>query len=241
MIVFSKVSFAFRHGWFRPRVRPVLNAVDWTVAAGSRVALVGPSGSGKSTMVRLALGLISPDAGSIRINGIEPSRAKGDEARLLHRTIQWVPQHPDAAFDPRMTMEQSLREALAVHGTRGKAAREMIHASVDRLNLSERLLVRRPGALSGGEVQRFALARALLPNPRLLVLDEPTSMLDVSVQAEVMHLVMTLADERQLTVVLVTHDLALAQHITTRIDQMEVQGLGPWQGSQGRSPSPGLT
>lgn len=227
MIAFSKVSFSFRHGWLRPRVKSVLRQIDWAVSQGEAVALVGPSGSGKSTIVRLALGLLRPGSGTVRIDGIEPGSAKGDQARHLHRTIQWVPQHPDAAFDPRMSMETSLCEALSVHGIRAGVADNVIGPLIDRMSLSKRLLSRRPGELSGGEVQRFALARALSLKPKLIMLDEPTSMLDVSVQAGIIRLILDLRRERDLTMVLVTHDLALARHVTSRIDRIEAGAFTP--------------
>lgn len=225
MISFRGVDFSYRRGWFRPQVTPVLHRVDWNVPKGQIIALVGPSGSGKSTLIKLALGLATPQAGEIHISNINRHNPNGTDAMRLAKALQWVPQHPDASFDPRMTMETSLREALAVHDIRGAAAKDRIANEVERLHLSSRLLTRRPSALSGGEVQRFALARALVLEPSALLLDEPTSMLDVSVQAEIVRLIMRLNADNGLTIVLVTHDRYLARHAATRIDRIEAGRL----------------
>lgn len=217
MIHFDGVTFAYRHGWLRPQVRTIFRDLNWHVPEGRMTALVGRSGSGKSTAIRLALGLIAPQAGQVRVGRSGPSA--GPSAG--RSAIQWVPQHPDAAFDPRMTMAQSLREALAIHRVRGDAARRRVQDVTDQVGLSQRLLDRRPQALSGGEVQRFGLARALMLDPEVLLLDEPTSMLDVSVQAEVMRIVTEVQRARHLTVVLVTHDIALARCVADRIDRID--------------------
>jgi ABC-type glutathione transport system ATPase component len=194
--------------------------MDWHVPKGALVALVGPSGIGKSTAIRLALGLTRPDQGHVEVAGTDPARLRGKDARRWRRSVQWMPQHPDAAFDPRMTIDASFREALAVHRLTGEVARRRITETLGSFRISPKLADRRPMALSGGEIQRFALARALLLEPKVLFLDEPTAMLDLSVQAEILHLVMDLRRNDGLTVVLVTHDLEVARRIADRVDRV---------------------
>lgn len=222
MIAFRDVRFAYRAGAFGLRRREVLGGCDWRVEPGAFVALLGPSGTGKSTLVRLALGLMRPRSGSVRVAGVEPWRLSGSGRRAFAARVRWVPQHPDGAFDPRWRMGASLHEALRLLGEagEGEAATACIATAMAAVGLAPDLLPRRPGELSGGEIQRFALARALLGEPELILLDEPTSMLDLSVQAQVMHLLLERRRRRPVTCVLVTHDEALARRVADRVDRV---------------------
>lgn len=189
--------------------RPVLQGVDLSARRGEIVAVTGPSGCGKTTLGDVLLGLLRPDAGSVRrLPGVAPWRF----GKLY--------QDPPSAFAPHQTMRQVLRDVARRHHLSWSA----IEALLDRLRLGPTLLDRRPEALSGGELQRFALARVLALDPVFLFADEPTSRLDPVTQREVSALLGELAEERGLAVLLVTHDAALASKLAARTVHLEANG-----------------
>lgn len=182
------------------------------------VALVGASGSGKSTLGRMLAGLLRPDRGQLLLDGVD---ARAMDARHLHRSVQIILQHPETAFDPQRRLIASLAEPLLLHRLASKAqARDRAVAQGERLGLPAPLLHRYPHQLSGGEIQRAALARALMLDPRVLILDEPTSMLDSSTQARIVALLRAEQDRRGLACLFITHDLDLAAHIADAIAVM---------------------
>ncbi len=166
--------------------------------------LVGESGSGKSTLLRALTGLVPLASGSLSIDG-RPIGAKLD--RAFRRQVQMVFQDPYASLHPRFTVDQTLREPLAIHGMGDADAR--IARALAEVGLGPAFRFRYPHQLSGGQRQRVAIARALIVEPRVLLLDEPTSALDVSVQAEILNLLRRLHRERALTMILVSHNLAV--------------------------------
>lgn len=176
--------------------RQLFAGLDLTLGAGEWLAVQGPSGCGKSTLGNLLLGLRRPDGGEVR-------RAPGLAAPRLQKLYQ----DPVAAFFPGQPLGQGMADLLARHGL----PRARLDALLARLRLDPALLARLPGQVSGGELQRLALARALLPEPRLLFADEPTSRLDPLIQQEVMLLLREVSAERRMAVALVTHDAALAR------------------------------
>ncbi|WP_029010522.1 ABC transporter ATP-binding protein [Azospirillum halopraeferens] len=191
--------------------RTVLDGVDVEVRAGEVVAVLGPSGSGKSTLGNILLGLVPADAGEVRRGpGLAPLR------------FQKVYQDPPGAFAPQRT----LRRALADVGRRHGVAWEVFEGLMRRFRLGPGLLDRRPGQLSGGELQRFALARVLALNPAFLFADEPTSRLDPITQREVADLLHELAGERRLGVLLVTHEAAMAANLAHRVLALEPAAAG---------------
>jgi oligopeptide/dipeptide ABC transporter ATP-binding protein len=201
-----------------------LDGVDLDLAPGELLALVGESGSGKTTLLKLVAGLEPPSAGSIRFDGRELVGLDAHERRRLRREIQVIFQDPYESLDPRATVGEIVAEPLDVHGLlTGRAERAAaVTAALAAVGLepAERFVSRRPAELSGGQRQRVAIARALVVEPRLLLADEPVSMLDVSVRADVLNLLARLRRERGIAVLLVTHDLATAVAVADRIAVM---------------------
>ncbi|GAA4367280.1 dipeptide ABC transporter ATP-binding protein [Paeniglutamicibacter cryotolerans] len=193
-----------------------VNSVTFEVQAGGSLALVGESGSGKSTIARMLVGLEEPDSGSILINGApRPAGRMDKEARLAQaRSAQIVFQDPYLSLDPRITAGGAIEDALRLHGKLGKAdARKRVLTLLEQVGLSERIAQSRPRTLSGGQRQRVAIARALAVEPKILVLDEATSALDVSVQSQVLDLIDAIRAETGLTIVFVSHDLAVVRRV----------------------------
>jgi peptide/nickel transport system ATP-binding protein len=193
-----------------------LSDVSIAIERGACHAVVGESGSGKSTLAALILGLYPPSAGSIRFKGESLS---GHRRPLrLKRAIQLIQQNPQSALNARRTVGQSIRLGLDVHGIGEPAKRgERVAALLAEVGLPADYARRSPRGLSGGERQRVAIARALACEPELLVLDEPTSSLDVLVQARVLELLMRTRQQRQLTYLFISHDLAVVRNIADRV------------------------
>ena len=201
--------------WPRRRWLRALHDVSLTVRAGEVVALVGESGSGKSTLARAIAGLLPEASGSVRIEGVEALRGPG--ARDARRRLQMVFQDPYAAINPAHPAGHGVARALLL---RGRATPDTVSAEVARafaaVGLGADLAQRAPQSLSGGQRQRVAIARALAAAPDVLLADEPTSMLDVSLRAEVLDLIAEQARAHGRAVVLVTHDLASAWRVADR-------------------------
>jgi oligopeptide/dipeptide ABC transporter ATP-binding protein len=214
--------------------RPVLQAVtnvSFAIEAGETFGLVGESGCGKSTLGRLIVGLGLPDKGRISFRGQDIRLGGRRERRTLRRQIQMVFQDPYASLNPRMTIGQTLAEPLRVHGV--VPARE-IPTEVERLlaqvGLSVDYALHYPFELSGGQRQRVAIARALSVRPAMLVADEAVSGLDVSIQAQVLNLLVELRDQLGLTMLFISHDLGVVEYLSNRIAVMylgRILELGP--------------
>ena len=188
-----------------------LHPVSFDVRAGQAVGIVGESGSGKSTLVRLLAGLDQPTSGSISIAGIDLATATPQQRRAVRSTSAMVFQDPASSLDPRMTVAQIIAEPL--HGISRAEAEHRAETMLASVKLTPDALRRYPHQFSGGERQRISIARALVTSPTLLIADEPVSALDVSVRARVLDLLDALAAEYQLTLVLVSHDLAVVRRI----------------------------
>ncbi|GGW33774.1 ABC transporter ATP-binding protein [Gemmobacter lanyuensis] len=195
------------------QVRAVEN-VSLSVEARESYGLVGESGSGKSTILRAICGLAPVSGGTIRIGGAPVQRDKA-----FSRRVQMVFQDPYASLHPRHTLDRTLSEPLAIHGI-GDADARVVQALRD-VGLPTSFRFRYPHQLSGGQRQRVAIARALMLEPEILLLDEPTSALDASVQAEVLNLLARLRAERGLTFLMVSHDLAVIDHMCDRVLVMQ--------------------
>ncbi len=211
-----------------------LDGVSFTVPAGTTLGIVGESGCGKSTAARLLVRLEQPTSGTVTIDGQDVAGARGADLRRLRRTVQLVFQDPYASLNPQLRVGDALAEVLAVHrladsGTRRRSA---VVDLLDMVGLAATTAERFPSQLSGGQRQRVGIARALAVRPRVLVLDEPVSALDVSVRAEVMNLLTRLRDELGLTYVFISHDLGMVRHLADQVAVMylgQIVERGPWQ------------
>lgn len=197
------------------RVDAVKNA-NLVVEKGGSFGLVGESGSGKSTILRAIMGLAPTWSGKIEVMG----KSVGQERdREFYRKVQMVFQDPYASLHPRHTVDQVLSETLSLHGFRDIDTR--INQLLDDVGLGSTFRFRYPHQLSGGQRQRVAIARALASEPEVLLLDEPTSALDVSVQAEILNLLTDMRAERNLTYLMVSHDLSVVGHVCSDIAVMQ--------------------
>jgi len=219
-----KVWFPIKSGIIQRTVGYVraVDDVNFGVKKGETLGIVGESGSGKTTLGRGILRLVKPTSGKVYFEGINVVRANRMQMKSLRRKMQIIFQDPYASLDPRQTVSSILYEAMRIHGIiRNKAeATERAIEMLEVVGLSEEHLYRFPHEFSGGQRQRIAVARALAVNPTFLVLDEPTSFLDVSVQASVLNLLKDLQKELNLTYLFITHNLAVVHHMSERVAVM---------------------
>ncbi len=206
----------------------VAKDLDLSLGNDRIVGLVGPSGCGKSSLGRVLLGLEQPNAGVVLFKDRDIHRLDRRDRMDFRRAAQMVPQHPDAAFNPRLLLGTSLREVFRFHDLCPKADQEeYLAATLEHVSLHPELLRRYPSQLSGGELQRLAIARSILTKPSLLVLDEVTSMLDVSIQASIIRTLQHLHHEHAATYLFITHDLDLAQVFCHEILELSQGRLKP--------------
>ena len=218
-----KTQFPVRRGVLQ-RVAGHVKAVDgvsFSIQAGETLCLVGESGCGKSTVGKTILRLLEPTAGKIWLGGTEVTQLNEEQMRVHRRHVQMVFQDPYSSLNPRMRVGQIVGEPLENYAlAEGADKQRQIAALLEKVGLREDAMARFPFEFSGGQRQRLGIARALALNPRLIVADEPVSALDVSVQAQVLNLLMDLQDELGLAYLFISHDLAVVEHIGHRIAVM---------------------
>lgn len=194
---------------------------SFQVKPGESFGIVGESGSGKSTVLRAICGLAPKESGTVQLlaKGAAPGTQPAPGSKAFRRLVQMVFQDPYGSLHPRQTVDRLLAEPLAIHGIGDAETR--IERALDEVGLGQGFRFRYPHQLSGGQRQRIAIARALILEPQILLLDEPTSALDASVQAEVLNLLETLRQRRNLTFIMVSHDLAVVTHLCERLMVMQ--------------------
>jgi peptide/nickel transport system ATP-binding protein len=199
-----------------------IDGIDLEIFSGETFGIIGESGSGKSTTGRAILQLIKPDRGSVSFNGVELTKLNHEQMRKMRSQMQMIFQDPRACFNPYMNVFSSVADPLLIHKLvpNLESAREKVESILERVGLSSQLAERYPSDLSGGQLQRVAIARALITNPKFIICDEPVSMLDASIQSQVLQLMRDLKEEFKLTYIFITHDLAVAQFFCDRIAVM---------------------
>ncbi len=220
-------SFCGSGGFLRRSADTVhaVRDVSLEVKAGEILGLVGESGCGKSTLSKLILQLLRPDVGEIVLEGDNLTRLSARQLRQRRSDFQMIFQDPYASLNPRMTVFSTLKEAILVRHPHLSADRsaleESVRALMVKVGLDARFLRKYPHEFSGGQRQRIAIARALAPEPKLILADEPVSALDVSIQSQILNLLRHLRDEMNLTMIFVSHDLSVVKYISDRVAVMD--------------------
>jgi oligopeptide/dipeptide ABC transporter ATP-binding protein len=218
-----KKHFPVKKGLLRRTVGHVyaVDGVSFSIGEGETLGLVGESGCGKSTVARTVLRLLEPTGGEIRVDGHDITRLGKGALRPYRRQMQMIFQDPFSSLNPRMSAGDIVGEPLQVHDIASGKQRETIVAELfDQVGLRKAQMKSFPHEFSGGQRQRISIARALALNPKLIVADEPVSALDVSIQAQVINLMMDLQREKRLSYLFIAHDLAVVEHISHRIAVM---------------------
>ena len=218
-----KKSFPIKKGVFAREVGAVqaVSDVSFDVARGETLGVVGESGCGKTTTGRTILRLIEPTSGEIRFEGRDVNSMGASELRALRREMQIIFQDPVSSLNPRMTVGAIIREGLTIHRlAEGAAADARVRQLLQEVGLRSEYATRYPHEFSGGQRQRIGIARALSVEPKFIVCDEPVSALDVSVQAQVINLLVDLQREHNLTYMFIAHDLSVVEHIADRVAVM---------------------
>ncbi|BCW05753.1 ATP-binding cassette domain-containing protein [Arthrobacter sp. NtRootA1] len=209
-----------KYGWGRNSVQ-VLHGVSLNVPAGCTVGVVGESGSGKSTLAKTLVGTLTPTRGTVMIDGVNVSSVRGAERlKLRRKVLQMIPQDPFSSLNPRHTIGEALAEALDPRHANVKKHRGVIAEWLERVKIPAEAMYRYPHEFSGGQRQRVAIARGLIPEPTVVIADEITSALDVSVQAEILSLIANLRRDLNLTMIFISHNLAVVRQVSDEVAVM---------------------
>lgn len=201
-------------------VRGILRALEdvtFSIEEGEILGVVGESGCGKSTLARVIMRLIDNTEGTVLYRGQNITKYTSRELAKLRPHMQMVFQNPFSSFNPKLTLGKSLRRVCRFHGLSGEEAEKRLKELLEYTGLEWELLGRRPSELSGGQLQRLAILRALIPSPDFVVADEPVSALDVSIQGQILELILRMKEQMGLTMLFISHDLTVVRHVCQRV------------------------
>lgn len=217
----KKLCKTYHSGFFNKRVVKAVKGISFTMEEGDVFGIIGESGSGKTTAARMIAGLIKPDSGSIFYQGADLIKANKKEWHNYRKEIQVLFQHPQLTFHPRKNLYFACAEPIRLYQlAKNMDEKTMVKHMMQRVGISEDQLIKFPHEISGGQAQRIAIARSLCLNPRLFICDEPTSMLDVSVQAQILQLLKEAKEKRKLSMVYISHDLDVIQAVCNHVAVM---------------------
>lgn len=221
MLEISHLSKTYTSGFLENKRVEAVKDVSFRVEAGEIFGLIGESGSGKTTLARMIGGFLKPSSGEILFEGKNLVKANTREWHELRRQIQFVFQHPQMTFHPRRDIYFACAEPIRLyHLDKHMSEKEMIHHMLGRVGIPEDQWHKYPHEISGGQAQRISIARALSLNPKLLICDEPTSMLDVSVQAQILRLLMRANEKYHVAMLFISHDLDVIRAVCQRVAVM---------------------
>lgn len=222
MLEMKNIGKVFSRGNLLREKHEVINDVSLYIGKGETLGLIGESGSGKSTLAKLMLRLLEPTSGQLLFDGTDITHASGHELKEFRTRMQIVFQHPQSSLHPKMKIYDLIREPLRLHKVVDKSREgEVVEEMLFRVGLDTGILNRYPAEISGGEIQRVVLARVLALEPEFIVLDEPTSMLDVSVQANMLHLIRDVQQRVDMSYLLITHDTRIVQKFCQKVAVMD--------------------
>lgn len=214
----KKLSFSYQ---IKNRLFPAVKNINFEIYRGETLGLVGESGCGKTTVGKLLMHILAPSSGELYLNGIPYSTMRAQDVRALRQTIQMVYQDPYSSLNHRMTIEEIISEPLIIFASHNKRERKTrVNELLNLVGLDTTFSGRYPHQLSGGQRQRVVIARALAPSPKFLICDEPIAALDVSIQAQIINLLIKLQNELNLTYLFISHDLSIVKHLSNRVAVM---------------------
>jgi ABC-type dipeptide/oligopeptide/nickel transport system, ATPase component len=211
MLELVNVSKSFKRGLLHNGHQTVLDNVSFSLERGRTLGIMGDSGSGKTTLARIAVRTIDPDDGKVFLEDTDITSLSSNKMSLYRSQLQMIFQHPEGALNPELKLDESLSEALLKSGIPRSRLKDVKDDVCGEMNISPTLLNRYPMQVSGGEIQRVALARAMAFNPNYLFMDEPTSMLDVSIQAHILNFINEKSKRNNMGIVFITHDLDIVR------------------------------